>query len=128
MADSAKKKPVPLAEALASPPPKLFAELPSVMQQDGRVAGFEGLRDMLLANWRGLAAEFDIPLQALLKLVLETDRHALFAQVSEEKLGDADRSKQKKMKWFQDYLEGEVESVPLPEGDNESGREQDLQG
>lgn len=109
------------------------------MRDSGRVEGFESLRDLLLANWRELAAAYDIPLQALLKLVLETDRHALFAMLSEEKLGDADKSKQRAHKWFQDYLMGEVDGplspetklADLPSGavsGEDNGRDQDVQG
>lgn len=113
----ASRKPKSLADVLSEHPPlspkELFETVPGVMQTRGRVEGFEALRDLLLANWRDLAAGYNIPLHALLKLVLETDRHALFAMLSEEKLGDADRAKQGRYKWFQQYLEGEVDS-PLP--------------
>jgi len=109
-------KPKSVAELLiTTPPPSVdprFETVPGIMQNKGRVEGFESLRDMLLANWRELAAQFEIPLPQLLKLVLETDRHALFAAIAEEKLGDADRTKQKKWEWFQGFLGGDVD-VPL---------------
>lgn len=109
-----------------SSPAPLFETVPAVMERGGRVAGFEALRDLLLNNWQVLAASYNIPLQGLLKLVLETDRHALFAAISEEKLGDADQSKHKRLKAFQEYLEGET-SVPSLNEDND-GRDEDVQG
>lgn len=105
--------PVPLSELIpVSPATSSFEDVPNIMEAKGRVSGFEAMRDMILSNWRALAAEYEIPLPALLKLVLETDRHALFAAMAEEKMGDADRSKQKKWAWFQEFLEGKVD-VPL---------------
>jgi hypothetical protein len=73
-----------------------------------RVRGFEQLRDTLLTEWVALSTR--IPLHALLKLVLETDRHALYAMVAESKVDrteDVDR-------WsaFQKWLH---EGVRLPE-------------
>lgn len=112
-------RPTPLAEMLKDAPvlpstAPLFETIPAKLAE-GRVEGFESLRDTLLANWRSLATEFEIPLPQLLKLVLETDRHALFAALSEEKLGDASQAKIRAHKQFQDYLHGEVDMSLLPE-------------
>lgn len=125
-----------LAEILqtSSPGEPLFESLPERMREDGRVAGFEALRDMLLRDWRSLAAEFEIPLPQLLKLVLDTDRHALFAALSEEKMGDANEAKVKRIRAFQDWLQtGNLKSLSeiIPEREtkgNDSGRDQDVQG
>lgn len=110
--------PIPLANLIAQSPPsdKLFSEVPATFKAEGRVAGFEAIRDMILSNWRDLVAEFEIPLPTLLKLVLETDRHALFAAISEEKLGDASDAKLGRYKWFQGFLEGEIDIPPSPAG------------
>ncbi len=94
---------------------KLFESVPATMGRRGRVEGFESLRDLLLTNWQALSSAYGIPLHALLKLVLETDRHALFAMMAEEKLGDSMNTKNKAQRWFQDYLGGDVETSLHPE-------------
>ena len=139
--------PIPLSELLlqaqSSPKPveANFEIVPDVMRRRGRVEGFEALRDLLLEHWQGLAREYNIPLQALLKLVLETDRHALFAALSEEKLGDADQAKQRRWTWYQQYLTGAVDDPAPPDEklselpgentqieENNGGRDEDVQG
>ena len=115
MGDSVGRKregPVALAELLSSVPavpvedPE-FERTPGELAERGRVAGFEHLRNELLRHWRVLHREYHIPLAALLKLVLETDRHILFAQLATLKLGDADSLRQQQWRWFREYLRGE---------------------
>ena len=88
--------------------PDMLTDIPGKLHDNGRVAGFEALRDELLTNWRTLL-DF-IPLPALVKLVLETDRHALFSLVAEAKLSD--RFDREKWDSFQEYLRGEVSEPP----------------
>ena len=110
------RRPKALAEVLeATSPVTLFETVPAKMAQHGRVEGFEALRDLLLNNWQTLSGSLGIPLQALLKLVLETDRHALFAMMAEEKLGETASTKNKTQRWFQDYLKGEVDEAMHPD-------------
>lgn len=133
-------EPKSLADVIANKPKTtaLFETIPDVMKSGGRVEGFEALRDLILANWRDLAREFDIPLHALLKLVLETDRHAIFALMSEEKLGDGDKTALRNYKWFQNFLlrgvdsplppETKLSEMPgdAPEQEEDNGRDEDV--
>lgn len=91
------------------------------LARDGRVKGFEQLRDELLTHWRWLAHYRD-PL-AIIKTVLETDRHALFAQLSEQKA--ADKFQLDAWRAFQKYLEGEVSEPPRVGGAHASSDDQD---
>lgn len=87
---------------------RMFRKIPGLIKRKGRVAGFEAMRDMSLGEWEVLSAKMN-PYSAL-KLAIEFDRHAMFAEVASEKAkGSFDRSL-----WdsFQDYLHGKVESVP----------------
>lgn len=110
-------RPKPFAQVFAETPVDAavetvpLADVVDTLQTSGRVAGFEQLRDALLTNWRSLASS-GIPLTAIVKMVLETDRHALFALISEEKLGDKDSQKQKIMENYQDFLRGKTE-IPV---------------
>lgn len=120
MADA---RPQPLAMEFAETPVHVAPEVPrgtdtvplsevvDTLQTTGRVAGFEQLRDALLTNWRSLAG-MGVPLTQIIKMVLETDRHALFALLSEEKLGDRDTQKQKSLENFQEYLQGKTD-IPV---------------
>src|SRR5947209_512981 len=95
----------------ASPPLEKrsrFGKIPKLIKGKGRAAGFVELRDMLLKDWEGMSARMN-PYSAF-KLILETDRHAMFAEVAAEKQkGTFDREL-----WdqFRDYLHGSVEAAP----------------
>lgn len=110
-------KPRAFAEQFVDPPVDAAVEtLPlanvvETLQTTGRVAGFEQLRDALLTNWRSLAS-MGLPLTAIIKMILETDRHALFALLAEEKLGERDASKQKGLENFQEFLKGNT-NIPV---------------
>lgn len=86
-----------------------FSGVPALIREHGRARGFERLRDIVLENPEMLATigKDNVPVgnyAAALKLVIELDRHALFARASEakvqEKAGDA---------WsqFQEYLQAD---------------------
>lgn len=103
----------------------LFAEIPALIESKGRVKGFERLRDLILLNWEELSSVLN-PYSAI-KLVLETDRHSLFSEISEEK--QKDRFHDKKYQEFQEYLKGNIElpgaetpsEVEEPEEDAKNG-------
>src|SRR5687767_15000966 len=87
---------------------RMFKNIPKIIKKKGRVAGFERMRDMALGEWEVLAAKMN-PYSAL-KLAIELDRHAMFAEVAAEKQkGSFDRQL-----WdnFQDYLHGKVDAAP----------------
>jgi hypothetical protein len=89
-------------------PLKMFEKIPKIIRKKGRVAGFEKLRDMALEDWEQLSARMN-PYSAL-KLCIEFDRHAMFAEVAQERAkGAFDRDLWDK---FQNYLHGSVESAP----------------
>ncbi len=77
--------------------------MPETIAKEGRVKGFERLRDLVLENWRHLAP--GNPLAAL-KAVLEIDRHALFSQVSEAK--QQGQFQLDAWQLYQRYLNGEI--------------------
>lgn len=89
-------------------PLKIFEKIPKLIAKKGRVAGFEKLRDMALEDWETLSAKMN-PYSAL-KLCIEFDRHAMFAEVAQEKAkGAFDRDLWDK---FQEYLHGNVDVAP----------------
>lgn len=93
-----------------------FAHIPRVIKEEGRIRGFEEMRDTILRNWSSPALE-RMNAYSAIKAVLESDRHALFAGVAEAKTG-----KESDEKWakFQDYLEGKVEGLgPVVEEEQE---------
>lgn len=93
--------PQPLDLTAVEPPPPLLGEIPGIIGAEGRVRGFEKLRDVLLANAERLG-----PLLAVIKTILETDRHALFAAVAAEKQRHDEATEQ--WNWYKKYLSGEV--------------------
>ena len=91
----------------------IFQSIPAILHKQGRIEGFEALRDALLEHVDELSSN---PL-AVIKMVLETDRHALFAQVAEEKA----RLKRDVEAYdeFRRYLAGDIDSLvesppPIP--------------
>ena len=88
-----------------SPDKPIFEAFPKVFKKKGRVQGFEDLRDTLLANWEMMMNK-GMNAYSIIKLVIETDRHAMFAEVQADK-----RKAQfdnKVWEEFQDYLQGGV--------------------
>ncbi len=94
-------------------PAKLSAAIrgiPDEIRSGGRVAGFEALRDALLAHWPDLVRVMSPA--AVIKAILETDRHAVFAQVAEEKARE--RFDLEAWRQFQDWLRGRIDVPPAP--------------
>lgn len=95
-----------------------FAEIPQIIASKGRVRGFEAIRDRVLTHWESLSRICNP--YSLLKLAIESDRHALFAVVAEEKArGAFDRDLWER---YQDYLHGNVDIVP-DQGDYRSAED-----
>lgn len=93
-----------------------FAHIPDVIREQGRVKGFEELRDYTLLNWDTLKGQIN-PYSAI-KLALEADRHALFAEVAElRKQGDKAVELTGEL---QDYLKGKVDVAPDSTGERVS--------
>lgn len=87
----------------------MLAEVPAIIGDKGRVAGFEHLRDRLLSDWETFIAR-GVNAYSALKLVIEMDRHAMFAEVQARKQqGQFD---QQLYADFQDYLHGEPNADP----------------
>lgn len=85
-----------------------FADIPEVIQEEGRVKGFERMRDKIFLDWETLSQRCNP--YSLLKLAIESDRHAMFSQIAEEKAkGTFDKDLWLK---YQDYLSGNVDVVP----------------
>lgn len=80
-----------------------FARIPKVIEKRGRAKGFEKIRDKLLKDWENLSAMTRSPL-AVLKTVIEMDRHAMFAEVQQAK---ASKYTDEQYEKFQKYLEGD---------------------
>lgn len=95
----------------------MFSRIPKTIRKKGRAKGFEKIRDMVLINWEMLSAVSN-PL-ATIKLVLEIDKHAMFAEVAAEKAkGSFDKGL-----WdeYRDYLQGKIELPPSPGDENQRG-------
>lgn len=91
---------------LLDPPKKRkgkFSRIPKVIERRGRAKGFEKIRDKLLKDWEGMSVLTRNPL-AVLKTVIEMDRHAMFAEVQQAK---ASKYTDEQYEKFQKYLEGE---------------------
>ena len=90
---------------------RAFGEIPGLIKDSGRVVGFERMRDITLERWEELSARMNP--YSVLKLAIESDRHAMFSQLAEEKTkAGFDRSYYDK---FQNYLAGNVDIAPVPE-------------
>jgi hypothetical protein len=89
-------------------PAGFFRDIPKTIAEKGRVKGFEALRDKVLTDWETLSGFCNA--YSLLKLAIESDRHAMFAAVAEEKArGAFDREIWER---YQDYLHGNVDVLP----------------
>jgi len=86
----------------------MFSDVPKVIRKKGRVAGFTHLRDRILDKWEILAAKANA--YSLLKLAIEADRHAMFAQVAETKAKDSYDTEL--YRGLSDYLAGKVDAAP----------------
>jgi hypothetical protein len=95
---------------------RMLKDVPAIMRES-RIAGFEHLRDRLLTDWEEFISK-GVNAYSALKLVIEMDRHALFAQVQ----ADKPKAKHDKDQWqeFQDYLKGKVEVSPDAYGEMEA--------
>lgn len=105
---------VEVAQQLNEQSPRgTFAHIPEIIAREGRVKGFEELRDYTLIHWETLKGQIN-PYSAI-KLALEADRHALFAEVAElRKQGDKAVELSGEL---QDYLKGNVDVAPDATGD-----------
>jgi hypothetical protein len=81
-----------------------FESIAKELDKKGSAAGFRRLRNFLLTNFHTLKSEFS-PL-GLMNLVISCDKHAVFAEMSEEKTKKDD---QIRWKLFQDYLAGKMD-------------------
>lgn len=89
----------------------LFADLPRRIRRKGRVAGFERMRDRLMAGYEQFAGAEGR--YKALKAILEVDRHAMFAEVAASR--DQGQTDQKTYERFQAYLAGEIDTLAPPE-------------
>lgn len=80
-----------------------FSRIPKTIEKRGRAVGFTKIRDKLLKDWEFFSAASRSPL-AVLKTVIEMDRHAMFAEVQASKLDSTSDDRYAK---FQKYLEGD---------------------
>jgi hypothetical protein len=85
-----------------------FGRAVDLLHSDGRAAGFAAVRDELLEKYEVL--KDDIPAAALIKLAIDADRHALFAEMAADKARGRDDVSL--YDWFQRYLRGETDEVP----------------
>lgn len=85
--------------------PAILSNIPSAIAEEGRVRGFEKLRDLIL-NFTPETVK--LGWDKIVKMVLEVDRHALAAMVLEAK-SKTDVTGQEKTEWFQKYLRGEID-------------------
>lgn len=81
-----------------------FDTVPALIHEHGRVRGFEKMRDVLLSSYHRLGQD---NLLAVLKMVIELDRHALMSEVAQAK--QRARFEQEAWERFQSYLRGEVD-------------------
>jgi len=90
-----------------------FSKIPEVIRKEGRVKGFEALRDFALDNWEFLKGNMN-PYSAI-KLALEADRHALFSEIAEmRKQGKFDVELYHDLS---DFLKGKVDFSPDSAGE-----------
>lgn len=100
-----------------------FESIAKELDKKGSAAGFRRLRNFLLTNFHSLKNEFS-PL-GLMNLVISCDKHAVFAEMSEEKTKKDD---QIRWRMFQDYLNGKLDKfepvgVEVDDGESESVQE-----
>lgn len=85
-----------------------FAPVVDLFHAEGRPAGWSRMRDVLLGGYE--AMKQDMQAAVILKLAIDCDRQALFAEVAESK--DRAGDDQKMYQWFQDYLQGTTDVAP----------------
>jgi hypothetical protein len=84
----------------------------AALMRTSRAQGFAAVRDELLEHYEVL--KDDIPAAAIIKLAIDADRHALFVEMAADKArGQDDREL---YGWFQQYLQGETDEVPVAQG------------
>lgn len=86
-------------------PQNVFQIIPQIIEESGRVAGFEKMRDIVLEKWK----ELHLFPGLALKAALELDRHALFAEalLLKAKSGDSEG-----LETLQGWLSGDVADMP----------------
>lgn len=77
-----------------------------------RAQGFAAVRDELLEKYEVL--KDDMPAAVILKLAIDADRHALFVEMAADKARGRDDATL--YDWFQRYLRGETDEVPVVTG------------
>lgn len=85
-----------------------FANVVDLFAEHGRPAGWSKMRDILLGGYE--VHKKDMQAAVILKLAIDCDRQALFAEVAESK--DRAGDDQKMYQWFQDYLQGTTDIAP----------------
>lgn len=91
----------------------MFSNVTGTIRKQGRVKGFEALRDFALDNWEFLKGHMNP--YSVIKLALESDRHALFAEIAEmRKQGKFDVELYHDLS---DFLKGKVDMAPDSTGE-----------
>lgn len=101
-----------MARKAAEPTPAdvgRFAPVVRTIQKSGAPAGWRKGRDICLRDWESLKDD-GMNAYAVLKLAIEMDRHAMFAEVA----ADKSRNKYDEAAYaeYQRYLGGETENAP----------------
>ena len=89
-------------------PDHLWRAIPDIIRDFGRSHGYQAARDLIFYHWNQLRS--NMPGYSALKLAIEFDRHAMFAEIASERAkGRYDTSL-----WaqYQMYLSGEVAESP----------------
>jgi hypothetical protein len=97
---------LPIVPGKTRKPRGKFAKVPKIIRIKGRSAGFVSMRDKMLKDWEFFATAARNPL-AVLKTIIELDRHAMFSEVQASKQSTFNDEQYIK---FQKYLEGDVDS------------------
>lgn len=89
-------------------PDHLWRAIPGIIRDYGRSHGYQAARDLIFHHWNQLRG--NMPGYSALKLAIEFDRHAMFAEVASERAkGRYDTSLWSQ---YQMYLSGEVAESP----------------
>ena len=89
-------------------PDHLWRQIPAIIREFGRSDGFQAARDLIFHHWDKLRA--NMPGYSALKLAIEFDRHAMFAEIATERA----KGRYDQTLWgqYQSYLSGEVAESP----------------